>query len=430
MPPAGPAVPPAAGAIAAPAGAWVVLGSRRLVAAALLGFAAGAPLYLTGQLLVVWMGQSGVELETASAFAAVGLPYTFKWLWAPLLDRFALPWLGRRRGWIVTLEGVIVLAIGGLAAVGVGGDVEVVAALAVTVAAASATHDIVVDAFLAESLAPDERAAGAAAYVLGYRAAMLVVGGGGLVLAAYVTWPAVYATAAALVAVGVIAVALVPEPPATAAPPTLASAIGGSLWDLLARPGAAPVLCAVALYRFGEQLVLHVQGYFLVSVVGVGVATVGWVTQGAGFAGLAAGGAVLGAVAPRLGPRRALFVFGGVAAAANLGWALVAHVGAPLPLFVAVAAVDAFGTALAAGAFVAFLMSQCAPGRAATQYALLNALSSVGGRALGFAIAPLVAYLGWAGFFAATAAMIVPALGTFAMVPRERFAGVASSPPA
>ncbi len=393
----------------------------------LLGFASGLPLFLTGQVLVTWMGQEGLRLGTVSAFASVGLPYAFKWAWAPVFDRFAWPWLGRRRGWIVVLEIALIAAIAALAAVGIAADAETVAILAVTVAAASASHDVVVDAFLAESLAPDERPAGSAAYVLGYRAAMLTVGGGGFLLAARSSWPTVYVAAAALVPLGALGALLLPEPAAPARAPSMFDAIAGSIWDLLTRPGLVAVTIAIATFRFGEMLVLHIQSYFLVNVARVELDTIGWVTQVAGFSGLAAGGAVLSTVAPRLGPRTSLYVFGATAALANLGWALLAWVGAPWQLFFAVAFVDSFGTALASGAFVAFLMGQCAPGRAATQYALLNALSSVGGRVFGFVIAPMVASLGWAGFFAVTATMMMPAMLAFALVPRERFAGVASS---
>src|SRR5688572_26278022 len=133
-----------------------------MAAATMLGFASGLPLYLTGMVLVTWMADEGVSLKTASAFASVGLPYTFKWAWAPLFDRFAWPWLGRRRGWIVFFEVALAVAILALAATGLAADAEVIAMLAVGVAAMSASHDVVVDAFLAESLAPHERPAGAA----------------------------------------------------------------------------------------------------------------------------------------------------------------------------------------------------------------------------------------------------------------------------
>lgn len=400
----------------------------RIIAALLLGFAAGVPLLLTGQVLVAWMAMAGVSLETASAFAAVTLPYAFKWAWAPLFDVVRMPWLGRRRGWIVVLELGLAAALVGLALVGMGGEVEVIALLAVVVAVLGASHDIVIDALLAESLAPDERPVGSAAYVMGYRAAMLLVGGGGFVVAAYAGWVVVYGAAAVLVLTGTVAVALMPEPEAAASEraPVWAT-ITAAVWELIARPGAASALMAIALFRFGEMLVLHVQALYALSVVGISAKTYGWVTPAAGFAGLAAGGAVLATWAPRLGPRNAIYVFGATAAAANLGWALLALAGAPVPLFAAVAFVDSFGNAMASGAFVAFLMGQCTPGRAATQYALLNALSSFGGKALGFVIAPLVAHLSWPGFFAATALMMIPALGAFAMVPRERFAGAASS---
>ncbi len=390
--------------------------------APVLGFASGLPLFLTGFVLVTWMWKEGAGLKTAAAFSAIGLAYTFKWVWAPLFDVVAIPWLGRRRGWIVVLELALAGAIAALAVVGMTADVEVVAALALAVAVLSASHDIVVDAFLAESFAPEDRAAGAAAYVFGYRAAMLAVSGGGLWAVTYIGWPALYLVVAALVPVGIVAVALLPEPPGRrgerARP---AREIAGAVWELIERPGVVPVAMAVLLFRFGETMVTHIQGLFLIGVLEMDMEVVGLVLTLAGFAGLAAGGVLLAAVAPRLGPRNALYVFGAIAGGANLGWALMAVIGPSVPVLVVVAFVDSLGTALATGAFVAFLMAQCTPGRSATQYALLNALSSVGGRVFGFTIAPLVVYYGWAGFYVATALMIVPALGSFAMVPAERF---------
>lgn len=399
----------------------------RILSPLLLGFAAGVPLLLTGQVLVAWMAMAGVSLETASAFAAVTLPYAFKWAWAPVFDVVRIPWLGRRRGWIVVLEVALAAAIVALAMVGMGGAVEVVALLAVVVAVLGASHDIVIDAWLAESLAPDERPVGSAAYVMGYRAAMLLVGGGGFIVAAYAGWVVVYGATAVLVFTGTVAVALLPEPEVERARAPVWGTIAAAVWELIERPGAAAALLAIALFRFGEMLVLHVQALYALTVVGIDARDYGWVMPAAGFGGLAAGGVVLAIWAPRLGPRNAIYVLGATAAAANLGWALLALVGAPVPLFAAVAFVDSFGNSMASGAFVAFLMGQCTPGRAATQYALLNALSSFGGKALGFTIAPLVARLSWPGFFAATALMMIPALAAFAMVPRARFAGASSS---
>lgn len=398
-----------------------------MAAATLLGFASGLPLYLTGMVLVTWMGQVGISLKTAGAFASVGLPYTFKWAWAPLFDRLAWPFLGRRRGWILVLEAALAVAILALAGTGVAADPEVIAILAVTVAALSASHDVVVDAFLAESLAPHERPAGAAGYVFGYRAAMLVVGGAGFWLAYYTSWPVVYGAVAALVPLGIAGALLLPEPPPPPEPPSFYSTIVGSIVELLTRRGLVAIVLAIATFRFGEHLVLHVQGYFLANVARIDARTMGWVLPAAGFAGLAVGGVVLSTIGTTLGPRASLYLFGGFAAAANLGWALLAWAGAPLPLFIAAAFLDSFGTALSSSAFVAFVMGQTTPGHTATQYALLNALSSVGGRVFGFIIAPIVAAVGWAGFFAATAVMVIPALLAFALVPRERFAGVASS---
>lgn len=186
--------------------AFAVYRDRRVLAIALLGFASGLPLALTGQTLQAWLTESGAALQSIGLFALVGVPYTLKFIWAPLVDRLPLPlltrWLGRRRGWLVFAQGLLMAAIVALAFSNPGQVLAFTALCAVAVAFASATQDIVIDAWRVEILEERQLAAGAAAIVFGYRIGMLVSSAGALYLATVFTWPLVYLAMAAILAIG------------------------------------------------------------------------------------------------------------------------------------------------------------------------------------------------------------------------------------
>jgi PAT family beta-lactamase induction signal transducer AmpG len=394
-----------------------VFRSRRVLVLALLGFASGLPLLLTSQTLGAWLAADGVDLTTIGALSLVGLPYTFKWAWAPLLDRYHLPFLGRRRGWMLACQ------LGLMVAIAVMGASDPVAAplrlalTAVVVAFLSASHDVVLDAFNADSLSPSERAAGSALYVTGYRAAMLVTGSAALLLADHVSWRTIYGGCAALMLVGVGATLIADEPSMVAPPASLAEAVVQPVVKLLRQPRVMVVLAFVALFRFGDTLAFGMVVPFLKRGVGFSFSEIATIYQLLGFVGTLVGGLAAGALVVRFGLRRSLFAFGALQALTNLCYLALAVTGPSLPLFATAVVSDNLAGAMGSAAFVAYLMSLCDAGVSATQMALLSSLSSLGGRVFGFVAGPIIAALGWSGFFATTAALALPGLLLLLCVP-------------
>ncbi|HEY1558011.1 MAG TPA: MFS transporter [Kofleriaceae bacterium] len=404
-----------------------VFRSRRIALLAVLGFSSGLPLLLTGQTLQAWMTARHIDLGRIAAMSAVGLAYSLKFAWAPLLDRYRVPLLGRRRGWILVLQLGLVAAIATMGAIDPVGAPVALAGAAVAVAFLSASQDVVLDAYANDMLAPDERAAGQAAYVVGYRVGMLAAGTAALVMADHVEWWAIYAIMAGAVAACTVATFVAPEPDAPAtAPRTLAAALVGPVREFAARLGArrfARLLAFAALYELGYFFAQAVIIPFLHDGVGFDFTTIGLAYKALVFAGTAAGGLASGALVARAGARRMLVPFGVVALVTHLLYALLALAGHSLPLLCVAVLADSIANALVITVFVAELMGACSPAFSATQLAILTSLSSVGQRVLGPFAADVQAAVGWAGFFAVTAAMTLPGLAVAASVaraPRDR----------
>ncbi len=396
--------------------------SRRVLVIALLGFSSGLPLLLTGQTLTAWMTAEGVSLKSIGLFSLVGLPYTFKWAWAPLLDRYRLPFLGRRRGWLLILQIALMAAIAFMGSVDARAEPALLAAAAVAVAFLSASQDVVIDAFNADSLGPEERAAGGATYLIGYRAAMLMSGALALVLADHASWQAIYWAFAALMLIGLAGTLIAREPPeAEARPASLAEAVWRPVAELLRQPSVLVVLAFVALYKFGDHVALHLIIPFLKSPAGAGFSftTIALLYHLLGFAGTLAGGLLAGPLVVKIGLRRALVLFGALQAGTNVLWALLAGAAGSLPLLVTAVVSDNLANAVGSAAFVAFLMSRCDRAFSATQFALLTSLSSIGGRLFAFAGTSLQAEAGWAWVWIATAAVAGPALLLVRWLPLE-----------
>jgi MFS transporter, PAT family, beta-lactamase induction signal transducer AmpG len=397
-----------------------VFRSRRMAALFLLGFGSGLPLYLTGSTLQAWLTSEHVSLEQIAAFSLVGLAYTFKFAWAPLLDRFALPLLGRRRGWILASQLGLVLAIAAMGTVDPVAAPVRLATLAVVVAVLSATQDIVFDAYNTDVLAPHERAAGASIGVIGYRTAMMLTGTIALIMADHLPWRLIYATMAAFMGVGIVGTILATEPPAPARRVTFAEAFYVPFVDFVQRLGwlgTAHMLGFTAFYTFGDYFAQSLLITFFKRGVGFEFTEIALVYKLLGFAGIFIGGVTGGSLAARFGVKRMLIAFGILQAVTQLLYAWLAIAGKSYVIFGIAVLIHITSAAMGTAVFVGMLMSFCSPVVSATQFALLTSFASVGQRVFGPLADNLVDAVGWAGFFVCTALMAIPGLILSALLP-------------
>ena len=393
-----------------------------------IGLASGLPYMLSQGSLQTWMTVEGVSLKTVGLFAWVGLPYSFKFLWAPFLDRYQLPWFGRRRGWMLLAQALMMVGIVALGLAGGRASAVTVAALAVVLAFCSASFDVVADAHRTDLLPEAERAAGTAMFVTGYRIALFLTNGLALILADHLPWRVLYFGFAALVGSTMWATWKAPEPNAVAAPNTLADAVVDPMVDFFTRRGAWLAAVFVILYRVGDSVATTMVTPFLLRTVGFTQTEVGSLNKVFGSLATIAGALLGGAVIARAGLRKPLVLFGGLAALTNVLYALLAYTGKSYSMLAVAVALDNLAGGMSSAAFVAFLMSLCAAKYSATQYALLTSLSTIGGRFLSGFSGVLAASVGWGAFFLLTASFIVPALWVLAILPKTIEAK--STPPA
>lgn len=403
-----------------------------------LGFSSGVPLLLTGQLLTLWLADNDLDIKTLAAFLSVGLAYTFKFAWAPLFDAFSLPFLGRRRGWILLFQLGLIGAIAVMAGMDPAVQLHSLAYAAIAVAALSASQDVVVDALRADLLPPEQRAAGAALYMLGYRTAMLVVGVVGLGLAEWLPWRFIYLGAAGLMALSTVFTFLAEEPEQPRQLPRLDQAIVRPFSDLFERfnwRGALLILLFAACYKFGDQLldglssVFYTKGTPDAPGLGFSKVTLASYTKFAGFSGLLLGGLVGGWLASRIGLRKALALFGLTQALTNLAYIVLAMVGKNYVVLGIAILGDSTANTMGTASFMAFFAAVTRKELSATQFALLTSLSSVGKRVFGWWGGVIIADSGWTGFFAATTALAIPGILLVLLLPKELFARRDPHPP-
>jgi MFS transporter, PAT family, beta-lactamase induction signal transducer AmpG len=407
-------------------GWFAVFRSRRMAVLFLLGFSSGLPLLLTGQTLQAWLTAEHVSLSQIAAMSSVGLAYTLKFAWAPVFDRFQLPFLGRRRGWVLVFQIALIAAIATMGMLDPRRDLAAVAYVALAIALISASQDVVLDAYMTDMLAPHERAAGASLNVIGYRVATVASSSLAFVMADHVTWQAIWLTMAAFLLVG-IAGTLIAEEPAVIVlrPRTITRVIALPVLDFWQRyrAGTFLVLGFAAIYRFGDYFAQALVIAFLKRGVGFNFTEIAVVYKILGFAGLAVGGVFGGALVARFGMRRMLIAFGLLSATTHLLYVWLAVAGKSMVVFCIAVACDNTAGAMGVAAFVAFLMSVCSPAVSATQFALLTSLTSVGQRVFGPFAERVVDAVGWAGYFAVCAAMVLPGLALVGVVTRVVDAG-------
>ena len=398
-----------------------VFRSRKILLLLLLGFSSGLPLALTAGTLQAWLAAERVDIVAIGWFALVGQPYTYKFLWSPLMDRYALPFLGRRRGWLLLTQVALMGAVAFMGTLKPADSAWMLGGVALLVAFLSASQDIVFDALRTDSLSREERGAGAAVSVLGYRIAMLVSGAGALILAdQWLGWQGAYWLMAVLMAVGMAATWLALEPEVEGgAPKTLDAAVVQPFREFLSRDGALMLLAVVVLYKLGDAFAGSFTTTFLLRGPGFSLTEVGAINKGFGLAATIVGALAGGAVMAKMRLYRALLYFGILQAVTNLGFMLLALSGKSYALMVAVVGLENLCGGMGTAAYVALLMALCDRRFSATQYALLSALSAVGRVYVGPAAGYMIAALDWAPFFFATFLIALPGLALLAwMRPR------------
>jgi len=370
-----------------------VFQSRKMGALLLLGFASGLPFALTDDAFRAWLTKAQFDPRTIGWLGLVSLPYSLKFLWAPLVDRFVPPLLGRRRGWIVVTQVLLVLLIGALALqMSVMANLApaersqglwVLSGLALTLAFLSATQDISIDAYRTDVVKVNEVGAGAATYVTGYRMALIVVGVVGFNLADRISWQGVYGLMAVLMGLGIATSFWAPEPERVETPPeSLDKAVilpFQELWNRLGWRRLLMTLSFIVLYKVGDAMVGKMAVPFLGGKgLGFSDAEIGSIRQGVGLVATVVGTLTGGAILSQIGINRSLWVFGILQAVSNLGYYALALVGKDFLWFVAAINVENFSGGLGTAGFLGFLMSLCHPSFSATQFALLSSLMAVG----------------------------------------------------
>ncbi len=387
--------------------------SPRVAPLLALGFASGLPLALTGGTLQAWATIEQVSLQEIGFLTLVGTAYTLKFLWAPLVDRYAPPWLGRRRGWMVLMQVLLALGLLAMGCLSPGQTLLPLALLAVLVAFCSATQDIAFDAYRSDVLHKDERGAGAALSVLGYRLAMLVSGGLALILAdQWLGWGTTYMLMGGLMLVVALASFWAPEPDVPAqTPSSLRQAVLEPFYEFFRRPEAITILVLIVLYKLGDAFAGALSTTFLIRAAGYTATEVGTVNKLLGLAATIVGALAGGALMARLGLYRSLMLFGVLQAVSNLGFWVISVGPHSVWLMAAGVGIENLCGGMGTAAFVALLMGLCNQQFSATQFALLSALSAVGRTYLAGPLTPqLVQISGWPTFFLLTVLIALPGL--------------------
>lgn len=411
--------------------ALAVYTQRHVVVILFLGFTSGLPLALSGSTLGLRLADQGVDLGTIGLFSLVGIPYTIKFLWAPLVDALAIPgltrWLGRRRGWLVFTQ---ILLLGTIVFLG-GLDPVVtpwlVALAALMVATTSATQDIVIDAFRVESLKDEEQAAGMAWFVAAYRIGMLSSTTGVVALVAFLErqgvateagWTMGYAVMGAMVLIGTAAALWAFEPETEVDPDAAETPAGRRLWktardafvEFLSRRHAIAILLFVVLFKFGDALAGQMMGPFVLDL-GFDMAAYAAIVQGVGLGATVAGGFIGGMVARVMPMAYALWLAVFIQLASNAVYIWQAVVGVDHALLTFTVTVENFAGGVGTVIFVAYLSSLCRNAlHTATQFALLTALAAIGRTVLSASAGYIAAAVGWPVFFAVTMVAAAPAL--------------------
>lgn len=367
----------------------------------LLGFSAGLPLALTSSTLQAWCTVSGVGILAIGTFSLVGQPYIYKFLWAPLMDRFTLPFLGRRRGWMFLTQLLLLFTIISFAFLNPAKDPLIVGIMALVIAFLSASQDISVDAYRAEILKPKDRGMGAAWFVNGYRFAMLVSGGLALIVADQWGWRVTYVLMGLFMSVGIFSTCFSKEPEVSylRLPTTLKEALLGPFKQLLSQDKIFYFLLLIVLYKLGDAFIYSLSNTFLIRGLGFSLTTIGTLYKTVGLATTVFGLLLGGWLMQRLTLLQALFGFAVAQTVSNTGFIALSIIGKNTMMLGAVIATESFCNGMCTAALLALMMSLCDPRYTATQFAMLSALSAFGRVIIGPFAAIAVEQIGWTNFY-------------------------------
>lgn len=387
--------------------------TRALLVCIFLGFSSGLPLFILYNLLSAWLKSEGVDLKAIGLFALVGIPYTWKFLWSPAMDRFQLPFLGRRRGWMMATQIAVMLAVMLMGQFNPSTEIWTVVFLAAIVAFFSASQDIVIDAHRREWLTEEQMGSGTALFVNAYKLSTLVPGSLSLILSDIITWDWVFFITGLFMLPGILTTLLVSEPRMYGpAPKTLREAVVEPFNEFVNRRGwrhALLILAFIFLYKLGDSMATALATPFYLEL-GFTRTEIGLVAKNAGLWASILGG-ILGAYwMLKTGVNRGLWIFGVFQALATLGFVILAQTGADLWVLTWVIGFEAITVGLGTAAFTAYIALETNPRFTATQFALFTSLSAVPRTFINALTGYIVEVTGWTNFFILCFALAVPGL--------------------
>ncbi|MDA8562016.1 MFS transporter [Gammaproteobacteria bacterium] len=373
---------------------------RRIQTIFILGISSGLPLALTSSSLQAWFTSEGVDLVTIGFLTLLGLPYVWKFLWAPVLDRFLPPFLSRRKGWILISQAFLCLLILIMSRLSPSTQPSLISLVALSVAFMSATQDIGSDAYRADLLSPNERGMGAASATLGFRVAMLISGGLALIMADHIGWKLTYEIMASLIGLSMIVTFFAPrEPKCEYKPQKFINFIVEPFYDLLSKDKILIIILFIITYKLGDALALSLMSNFLLNSLQFSLTDVGVAFKFFGLIATLLGVLVGGILMVRLSLFSSLMLFGLFQAFSNITFVFLAMIGKNYCLMFSCIFIESFCSGMSTAAFVAFLMSLCNKKFSATQYAFLSALFALSRVFSGPIAAVLVKNIGWINFY-------------------------------
>lgn len=398
---------------------WQQVFTRRMLICVFIGFSSGLPLYLLFNLVPAWLRTEQVDLKTIGLFALIQIPYTWKFLWSPLLDRYVVPVLGRRRGWMLLTQVALLIIIAAMGAFSPQNDMRVIVFIATTLAFVSATQDIVLDAYRRELLSDAELGMGNALHVNAYRIAGLVPGSLSLILADSLPWNTVFMITALFMIPGIITTLLVTEPHRATPPKSLREAVVEPFHEFITRSGwnqALLIFAFLLLYKLGDSMCTALATPFYLDM-GFSKTDIGLIAKNAGLWPAVIGGLLGGAWMIKIGINRALWLFGVVQLVSIFGFVWLAALGhhdvitaVERTQLAFVIGLEAFGVGVGTAAFVAFIARTTHPAYTATQFALFTSIIAIPRTFVNATTGWLVESMGWVGFFWLCAVLAIPGM--------------------